>query len=1029
MKSKSMTKILGAVALAASSLLPALAHAEDIDLFLGVPAASTTEVPNVLIVVDNTANWNQAFTNEMSALANTLASLTVGKFRVGIMFSAETGQGNNNTDGGYVRAAVRLMDATNKPLYQNLVTSFDKLSDKGNGGTAGLVMAEAYRYLSGGAPYGGNGKNKTDYAGSTYGTTQDKAVHALAGNALSSRSATTYNTPVASGCQKNYIIYISNGPSNDNNSSITQSESMLTAAGGDKTQIPVSPTGSQSNPSDEWARFMKASALNVVTYTIDIDPGSTGQAPGWTAILKSMANVSSGKYFSVLSGNGGAAIENAVKQAFSEIQSVNSVFASVSLPISVNTQGTYLNQVYIGMFRPDASDLPRWMGNLKQYKMGFVSNALKLVDADDSSAINSLTGFITECARSYWTPTSADSYWSFAPQGNCVPPTGANTNLYRNSNYPDGNIVEKGAQAYVRRASTSRTVKTCSASSCTALQDFNSTNVSIASLGVANATEQSAVLSWARGIDTKDENLNGNNSTEMRPSLHGDVVHSRPVALNFGTDAAPSIVVFYGANDGMLRAVNGNRSASITSGGNTFGAGQELWAFAAPESVPLFKRIYDNSTQIKNPNVPTGQPKPYGMDGPITAYQNGSNAWLFASMRRGGRALYAFDVSTPGAPSLKWRVGCPNNFPSTGTVDDTGCSTGFTGIGQTWSSPKIVKAAGYSSGNSPLLVVGGGYDTCEDGDAQTCTASGYSTKGNQVYVIDADTGALQKALATDRSVVGDIAIVPDTSTGLAKYAYLSDLGGNLYRIDIGSNAPSAWTISKIASLGCDTVSACTDNRKFMFGPDVLFENGMYLLLLGSGDREKPLSNYTHATGVANYFFMVRDDPTQATWLSGESSNCSSTSVICLNSLLAISGNTSPTSAQVQAKKGWYLAMAAGEKVVTSSITLYGTVTFSTHQPSTASANSCSANLGTSNVYNVLYSNAAPASGTGRYQRIVGDGLPPSPVAGLVTLDDGRTVPFVIGASPNSPLEATQGGNAPSAGVTQPKSRVYWYVQQ
>ncbi len=1021
---------LGALAVAAGCLLPALAGAEDIDLFLGVPPANTSEVPNVLIIVDNTANWNQAFANEMSALANTLASLPEGKFRVGIMFAAETGQGNNNVSGGYVRAAVRLMDASNKPLYQNLVASFDKLNDKGNGGTAGLVMAEAYRYLSGGAPYGGNGKNKTDYRGSTFGTTQDKAVHALAGNALSARDATSYNTPVASGCQKNYIIYLSNGPAGDNNSAITQAEAMLVAAGGDKTQIPVSPTGSQANPSDEWARYMKASALNVVTYTIDIDPGSTGQAPGWTAILKSMANVSDGKYTAVVSGNGGAAIEQAVKEAFSEIQSVNSVFASVSLPISVNTQGTYLNQVYIGMFRPDSGDLPRWMGNLKQYKMDIVNNTLKLVDADGASAINSLTGFITECARSYWTPTSADSYWTFAPQGNCVPPTGANTNLYRNSNYPDGNIVEKGAQAYVRRGSTTRTVKTCSATSCTGLLDFNSTNVSAANLGVSSAG-QATLINWARGIDTQDENLNGNNSSEMRPSLHGDVVHSRPVALNFGTDLAPSIVVFYGANDGMLRAVNGNRSASITSGGSTFVAGQELWAFAAPESFPLFKQIYDNSTQIKNPNVPAGTPKPYGMDGPITAWQNGSSAWLFATMRRGGRALYAFDVSTPGSPSLKWRVGCPNNFPSSGTVDDTGCSTGFSGMGQTWSAPKILKASGYSSGNAPLLMMGGGYDTCEDNDSQTCTASGYATKGNQVFVLDADTGTLQKTLATDRGVVGDIAIVPDTSTGLAKYAYLSDLGGNLYRIDIGTSAPSAWTITKIASLGCDTVAPCTDNRKFMFGPDVLFENGIYLLLLGSGDREKPLSNYTHALAVANDFFMVRDDPTQSNWLSDESSNCSSTSVICLNSLLAISGSssTSPTSSQVQAKKGWYLSMAAGEKVVTSSITLYGTVTFSTHQPSTTSANSCSANLGTSNVYNILYSNAAPASGNGRYQRIVGDGLPPSPVAGLVTLDNGNTVPFVIGASPNSPLEATRGGTTPSSSVTQPKSRVYWYVQQ
>ena len=35
-----------------------------------------------------------------------------------------------------------------------------------------------------------------------------------------------------------------------------------------------------------------------------------------------------------------------------QIRAANSVFAAASLPVSANTQGTYLNQVYIGMFRP-----------------------------------------------------------------------------------------------------------------------------------------------------------------------------------------------------------------------------------------------------------------------------------------------------------------------------------------------------------------------------------------------------------------------------------------------------------------------------------------------------------------------------------------------------------------------------------------------------------------------------------------------------------------------------------------------------
>ena len=132
------------------------------------------------------------------------------------------------------------------------------------------------------------------------------------------------------------------------------------------------------------------------------------------------------------------------------------MFASVSLPISVNTEGTYLNQVYIGMFRPDEDGFPRWPGNLKQYKLGIVSNQLRTLDADNIQAINTSTGFITECARSFWTPTTADTYWTFRPQGGC---TIAGTN-YDNSNFPDGKIVEKGAQAYVLRSTTTRTVQT-----------------------------------------------------------------------------------------------------------------------------------------------------------------------------------------------------------------------------------------------------------------------------------------------------------------------------------------------------------------------------------------------------------------------------------------------------------------------------------------------------------------------------------------------------------------------------------------
>lgn len=1028
------------------------ARAEDIDVF---SAPGGGGLPNVLFIVDNTANWNTAFTNEMSALANTFNNLPVNadgsaQFNVGIMFAVETGNPNNNVSGGYVRAAIRPMTATNKALYAAMIQNFDQTKDKGNGGKSALEMSEAYYYFSGGAPYAGNSKIKADFYGNlcigcnlnSAQTAADNAVYALAGNALSGEFATTYNAPSTGNCGHNYIIYISNGPNQDSNSVDTQATTQLTAAGGDATTIPISPSGSMSNPSDEWARFLHSSSLGVSTYTVDVDPVTNGQGPGWTALLQSMSNVSNGKYAAVSSSTGsGSQIASAVSAALSEMQAVNSVFASVSLPVSVNTQGSYLDRVFIGMFRPDPNAAPRWMGNLKQYKMGLINSSLVLEDAAGASAINSLTGFITSCASSYWTPTTADTYWSkFGTEGLCLSPN--NTQ----SNGPDGNMVEKGGQGYMLRGgsgfstatSTGRNVTTCSTTfaSCTTngtttltLDAFSSTStpayITQSQLDPTNTNSAATLIDWARGKNNDSANagdLEYATGYGIRPSVHGDVVHSRPVAVNYGTDSSPKIVVFYGANDGVLRAVNGDRDGENSV--NSVAPGGEVWSFIPPEFYGNINRLYNNSPSIKIPtaSVTGAQPKNYGIDGPVTANTDNSHVWVFAPMRRGGRALYAFDATNLAAVKLKWKVGCPSNFPSSGTVDDTNCGTGFTGIGQTWSSAKTLKTSGSTA---TLLIMGGGYDTCEDSDPNTCTST---TKGNKVYVLNADTGALLQTFSTDRAVIADIALVPDLSTGMIIYAYAVDLGGNIYRITIGSNAPSAWTMTKIASLGCATPGTCSANRKFMFAPDVVLQNGIYTLLLGSGDREKPLVYTTTGSvvnSVADYFFAIEDNPSSSTWLSSEATNCNTVSVMCLGSLYATTSTSSaPSATTLAGKKGWYMALSSREQVVTSAITIYGVVYFSTHQATTSSTTSCAANLGNTRLYTVTL-NLSNVTST----LLPPVGLPPSPVAGQVTLDNNQTVTFCIGCSPSSPLQSTQPVASAGTVPTQPKSRVYWYIQR
>jgi type IV pilus assembly protein PilY1 len=996
-------------------LLSFYSVAEDVDLFVGTPP-SITDMPNVLIVLDNTANWNTPFSNEMAALVSVVNSLPADKFKLGLMMFTETGGGNSNTDGAYVRAAIRPLTAANKVLFKSLVSSLDVGDDKSNGGKAAQAMREAYLYFAGAAPFAGNNKIKTDYLGNVSGGTASKAIYALAGNALNSISATPYNSPITSSCAKNFVIFISNGAAQDNASDTTSGATALTGFRGNTAEISLSPSGSQSNLMDEWARFMKTSNLGIVTYAIDVNKETTGQGPGWTALLKSASRgVGGGKYFDVTSS--GTGILDALNLIFTEIQSINSVFASVSLPVSVNTQGTYLNQVYVGMFRPDENSLPRWAGNLKQYKLGYVDTTLKLLDATNTGAINGQTGFIAECARSFWTPTSLDNYWAYKPQGDCLAIPNAST-----SNYPDGNIVEKGAQAYTLRSTTTRNMYTCAPTmaGCTTLTSFEEGNAAITStlLGTATAAERTTTINWALGRDVDDENTGdviipaSNTSTVMRPSVHGDVVHSQPVAINYGTDAAPQVVVFYGGNDGILRAINGNRTADIGS----VSAGSELWSFMAPEFYSGIKRIHVNSPAISYPGSTTlgAVSKNYGFDGPISAYMNGGTKWLYASMRRGGSAIYAFDVGTPGSPSLKWKRGC----------DASGCSSAnLSDFGQTWVAPKVVKSAGYGAGNSPILVVGGGYDTCEDQDPNICNSS--TSKGDEIYVLDANTGVMLNRFDTERGVVGDVVVV-NSSTGLANYIYAADLGGNIYRISGAANTPiglvdpTLWVSTRIASLGCSDASTCVANRKFMFAPDVLVDGGTNILLIGSGDREKPLTNFLNAASVANYFFMIKDQPENPAWLATEIARCGS-AIICLDSLVPIAHDAvSPSQATVDAEKGWYLGLAGTEQVVTSAITVFGTITFSTHTPAVATPGACS-NLGTAKVYNIGYGNASYIDS--RYQTVSGGGLSPSPVAGMVTLDDGSTVPFLIGSSRESALEGSVPYSPTSA--AQPKAWVFW----
>lgn len=813
---------------------------------------------------------------------------------------------------------------------------------------------------------------------------------------------------------------------------------------------PTGTTTADTHPfnADEWARFMYQSGVpvsgatakqSIATYTIDVynaQPNATH-----TALMISMAKAGGGKYFNATNE---AALVTALKQIFAEIESVNSTFASASLPVNATNRAQNENQVFIGMFRPDPEAKPRWFGNLKRYQLilGSDGTTVELGDKDGQAAVNNNTGFITDCANSWWTSDSG-AYW----QQYSVNPSAAGTcttstnNTYSDS--PDGPRVEKGAVAEVVRKGNNPTATdgspTFSVNRTIYGTETNASTTLTALSGLA--TLDTDTKNWVLGHDVihptelTDENDNGalkqdNTGTmntadtsratiETRATIHGDVIHSRPLPINYGN----GVVVYYGANDGMLRAVDAE-------------TGKELWGFVPYEFHSRLERLRLNSPLVSYPNVValglTSQAKDYFWDGSVGVLQNADNSkvWIYPTMRRGGRMIYAMDVSTATSPSIKWKAGCPN------LANDTDCTAGMSGIGQTWSIPNVAPVKGYST-TDYLLFLGGGYDTCEDAD--TIAPACGSPKGAGVYVLKADDGSVVKSLSTTRSVASDVSVIDINGDGYADYAYVLDTGGSLYRISMVERtvagdgsvtydplAPAAWTIHQVAY-----TNGSGQGRKFLFAPALLGTTpalGKVYVAMGTGDREHPLATNYPFGAVTNRFYTFLDDLS-----STAATNLDDASV--MNNVTVDPGCDGSGVLPTGSSKGWFMDLnqyGTGEQTVTSSLIVGGMVTFSTNRPIQAAAGTCSTVLGEARGYWVNLFNGSGAIGVNgscggsRSGVMVGGGLPPSPVIGTVPVG-GKVTTVVLGAA-----QKGGGANTPiSPQKTKPtisstRTRVYLY---
>jgi type IV pilus assembly protein PilY1 len=1026
----------------AAAAMACPAWAEDIDIYTTAPTAG--ELPNVLIMLDNSANWSASMgentctygimvtdangnlvdsgegpkaTNpgseqgtkmaiEKCALYRVINALPVdggkptdqdAKFNVGLMLLNESPSSNN---GAYPRVRMMPMTTDNKKLLLATIKGLTISGDKGNNAAFGKAMYEMYLYFKALAPYKGT---------ATTGKYDPLAF-------VSGKYAPT--SP--NSCAMNHIIFIGNGsPESAENG---DAGALLQSIGGPTSQLPqiTTPTplpvsnSEQANWANEFAYFMRNADFSnkdglqqVTTHTAAlVGASSDGTFPNY---LASVSTAGGGTH---VSASNSAQLVEMLLQIFNSLQAKDQVFASASLPVALNARGTYLNQVYMGVFRPDANAKQRWRGNLKQYKFAADDlGNLSLVDANGVDALvpppingvaQAATGFILPTATSFWTEPS--TFWSKEPMG-----------LSLVSDGPDGEIVEKGghAQKLRTRLATSqdaRKVYTCVGCSAglvnatlsgtdSMLFANGNTLIKATSLGYTDAaaeTSRTKLIEWVRGRDNAGDEKGPGGSTTVRPSIHGDVLHSRPAVINYG--GSTGVVVYYGANDGMLHAVDGNLPTAANAT-----AGEELWSFVPEEMFGKLNRLRSNSPEIAlSTSIVTNglRPRDYFVDGPIGVYQRiaadgtTSDAIIYVAMRRGGRQLYAFRVKDPTDPKLLWKQ--TNEVNTNALIDE---------LGQTWSEPKVGRVVGHTTG--PVVIMGGGYDTAEDALVPDPTKM---TMGRGIFVFDGLTGALLRRFdGPTRSVAADVAVVDSDFDGKIDRAYAVDLGGSVWRIDFetpdGETAPDKWTIYKVADLSGGTTSP----RKFFYAPSVVLTKEFTALMFGSGDREKPLLETTK-----DHFFTLFDRV-----LTKGRPTTMPTPIVFGD----LNPNT-PTPSTLGA--GCYMALQDGEKVVNGAATIGGKTHFGTNKPIDENAtNVCVPHLGEAAGYTM------PLFCTTATKTIYpGGGLPPSPIAGTVTIQgkDGKSSSsyhFYTGG--DQACGALCPGD-PKIKITAPRKRIYWYQQ-
>ncbi len=748
----------------------------------------------------------------------------------------------------------------------------------------------------------------------------------------------SYASPIDYRCRKNYVILITDGTPtydvmDDLNSPLIKKTGDLPFIGdydGDG-QDPGTFLESGSHYLDDVAKFAYEKDLrsdlkglqNMTTYTIGFNSNQLELNP---QLLRSAAVQGGGKYFYC---HNASTFDAALQAIIAEILSTSTSFVAPTVPISQLEKTTSENRLYLGMFKP--SEKSFWKGNIKKFGIATSVDCKTLdgvkfecidciadengekscvdkadserkrvacsviigdiIDANGDLAIDPETNEIYETAASYWPTDPKD--------GREVEKGGVGKELWNLENPPSSTFNERMIYTYLGNADKSLTV-------------FNATNIIPSRLGVSTEDERNNLISFIYGYDSYDFNQNGI-VTEPRDWILGAFIHSRPLVIHYTGRS----LLFAGANDGMLHAFDTD-------------SGQELWAFIPPDLLPNLTNLSGNTIQF----FVDGSPKAYaGSDG---------RKILVCGERRGGNHYFALDITDPVTPQWLWEI-------HPGLSD-------YSEMGQSWSAPLIGKIRS-GGGEKWVMFIGGGYDTNQDNLPVMVT----DTKGRAIYVVDVMTGArIWKYSVTENaqmkySIPSDIARIDINGDGYIDRLYVGDMGGQMWRFDIGGVDPASWTGKRIFNANDPAPSAGTDRKKMFYPPDVSLEKDTYgnyeLVLFGTGDREHPKN-----TAVVDRLYTIKD--------RNSSTTLTESNLVDVTDDLLQSSSTSPSDKQtvlnnLQSSGGWYIRLSenSGEKCLSPPLVFYGVSYFSTFAPLVDSTSDpCFVGEGTARLYALNYLN-------------------------------------------------------------------------